>query len=90
MVRCVVLKCPLCGQQRPYPVENPDAPLIQMRIKELGFGEHGIVAHGDTPEEEFREKVWEDREVMDVDESLVSRVEDKQKKKKWGNYGLDP
>jgi len=82
MVKCVVLKCPTCGKERPYPGDpRAEAPLAAVRLKQ-GFFMHHVLAHDEEPSAELIEEVLRNaRKEMEVNDKLI-------KKKKWDYYGL--
>lgn len=84
MVNCVVLKCPECGKERPYPTERTHIetgiPLI--RLKE-GIIMHYTQSHPNL--EPPMDKIIQNQKVIDVGEDIVDRVE---KMKRWDYYNL--
>ncbi len=82
MVKCVVLKCPICGKERPYFGDpRAEAPLTSVRLKQ-GFFMHHVLAHGEEPSAELIEEVFGNaRKELEVNDELI-------KKKKWDYYGL--
>jgi len=87
MVNCVVLKCPECGKERPYPTKRTrieeGIPLI--RLKE-GVTMHYVQSHPNL--EPPIDRIVQSQKVMDVDEDLVDKIENTEKWKKWDYYNL--
>jgi len=94
-VWCVVLECPQCGKQRPYPVPKrvrsvedlEKSPILRLRLA-TGFGEHYVYCGGGAPPDEVVEEVIRRAKLMQVPEHVVAEVERRDKKAKWDHYGL--
>jgi len=95
VVWCVVLECPRCGKQRPYPIPESikrvgdikKNPLLKLRLS-IGFREHYVYCGGEAPSNEVAEEVIENAKLMHVSERIVSDVERRDREAKWDYYGL--
>jgi len=92
---CIVLTCPRCGKQRPYPIPESIKSVedvrrnINVRLRlSMGFREHYVYCGGETPSDELVEEIIGKGKLMHVPEHIVSEVEKKSKEAKWDYYGL--
>jgi len=96
-VWCIVLECPECGKQRPYPISESiksvedigkrRPSLLKIRLL-MGFEYHYVYCRGEAPSEEMKEEVIKKAKLMYVPRRIISDVETRVKQAKWDYYGL--
>ncbi len=90
MVNCIVLKCPECGKERPYPTKRTK---IDGRIPKIRL-EYGIIGHynkahpNSTLTDSTIEQIIRSQKAIDVDPALANRIEKSENWVKWGHYNL--
>ena len=87
MVNCVVLKCPECGKERPYPTKKikieSGPPLIRLK--------YGIIMHYMQSHQNLEppiDKIIQSQKAIEVDKDLIDKIEDKENWRKWDYYNL--
>lgn len=87
MVNCVVLKCPECGKERPYPTERARIEEGIPRIRlEQGITLHYKLFHPNL--EPPMDIIIQNQKIIDVDKDLVDKVENAENWRKWDYYNL--
>ena len=93
-VWCVVLECPKCGKQRPFPISEPikrvkdiEGTGVKARLM-LSFAVHYVYCGNKSPSDELIEEVIRRAKLIRVPENIVKEVENRNREAKWDYYGL--